>query len=393
MSEEIPEEETSEKQLPEIFRKIKSFFLSIFKSIERISNQVGAISLGFFRSPGLIFWSIILPVILLLLFGAIFGGSLETNYQLNVLDLDDSSESISFIAYLDYNTTLKINQIENITEEPIDWLKEGNRLILLIIPENWGNNLNQSGNASLIVYYDHSSTSAQSILQIVEEAVLERNFQIMLIPNVIGVEIENFLLTDLEYIDYLVPGIIMISNSIIVLISGLSYDIEEKQSGILKKFVSSPMFKFEWLFAKQIWLIILVFISSTISILFGLIFDFNISSLQPIMFVFVIFATLTFSGIAMIFVRAINNPEGVMFASVLFTIPQILLSGALIPLDTFPNFLLYVARIFPLFYLTEGMRSLMLELTQQFWINFAISAAFAVGIFTTGLIVTKWKQE
>ncbi|NHJ04349.1 MAG: ABC transporter permease [Candidatus Heimdallarchaeota archaeon] len=393
MSEEILEEETSEKQLPRILNKFKFFFLGIYRSLERITNQVGAISLGFFRSPGLIFWSIILPIILLLLFGAIFGGSLQTNYQLNILDLDNSTESNSFIAYLDYNTTLKINQIENITEEPIDWLKEGNRLILLIIPENWGNNLNHSSNADLLVYYDHSSTSAQSILQIVEEAVLERNFQIMLIPNVIGVEIENFLVTDLEYIDYLIPGIIMISNSIIVLISGLSYDIEEKQSGIIKKFASTPMFKFEWLFAKQIWLIILVFISSTISILFGLIFDFNISSLQPIMFLFVIFATLTFSGIAMIFVRVINNPEGVMFASVLFTIPQILLSGALIPLDIFPDFLLYIARIFPLFYLTEGMRSLILDLTQQFWINFAISAAFAVGIFITGIIVTKWKQE
>ena len=394
MSEETTEDENISSNHPSnSLQKIKSFFVGIYRSIERISNQIGAISLEFFRSPGLIFWAIVLPIILVLLFGAIFGGSIKTSYELDILDLDQSEESTNFISYLENNTSLKITTVVGIVDDPLDWLKESNRLMLLVIPEGWGNNLTYANNGSLIIYYDHTSSSAITILQIVEETILERNLEILTIPEKIYIDIESLRTTDLRYIDTLIPGIITISSSIIVLITGLSYDLQEKQSGILKKFVSTPMFKFEWIFSKQIWLLIVVFLSSTISILFALIYDFNVSVLKPFMFIFVFFSTLTFSGIAMVLVRIINNPDGVMFASVIIILPQIFLSGALIPMESFPEFLIYIARIFPLYYLTEGMRALMFDITPQFWINFSISAALGLGLFLVGIIVSKWDVE
>ena len=112
------------------------------------------------------------------------------------------------------------------------------------------------------------------------------------------------------------------------------------------------------------------------------------------MLVFIIFGSLTFSGVAMVLVRIIRNPEGVMVASMLFIIPNILLSGALIPFDTFPVFLQYIARASPLFYLTEGMRLLMLnQLQSQFWLVFFIAGTLAVGLFAIGILVSKWRDE
>ena len=156
----------------------------------------------------------------------------------------------------------------------------------------------------------------------------------------------------------------------------------------------TPAFKFEWIFAKQLWLIIITFIASTITILFALIFNFNILSLQPMTFLFIILGSLTFSGIAMILVRLINNAEGVVFTALIITIPQILLSGALIPLDTFPQFLQYFARVFPIYYLTEGIRNLMLGASQQqFWLNFGVSFVVAISTFTIGLLITNWRKN
>ena len=112
------------------------------------------------------------------------------------------------------------------------------------------------------------------------------------------------------------------------------------------------------------------------------------------MLVYIVFGTMTFSGIAMILVRVITNPDGVIIASVLITIPQILLSGALVPLDSFPELLQFISRIFPLYYLTEGMRFLMLEATSTMWWRFfLISASMAIGFFVIGIFATNLKKD
>ncbi len=375
-------------------RKIKNFFIGIGKSTRRIANQVGGISLGYVRSPSALFWTVIFPITLILLFGAIFGRSLDTTYELYVFDEDNSDESAEFSSFLDNTTSLAVEVINDTELVPTDWLVENNKIILLVIPINWGFQINHTDNVILTVYYDPSSSAAQSILQIIEEAVAAKNFQLLAVEEDFGLEIENFYVRDLSYLDAFVPGVIMISVTTIALIIGLSYDIEERRSGIKSKFVTTPVFRFEWIFAKQIWQIFIALLVSTLTVLFALIFDFQATSLHPLMLVFIIFGSLTFSGIAMILVRMIRNPEGVMVASVLFIIPNILLSGALIPFDTLPLVLQYVARASPLYYLTEGMRLLMLDFTkEQFWLVFFIAGIIAVGLFTLGILVTKWREE
>ncbi|MHA1124244.1 MAG: ABC transporter permease [Candidatus Heimdallarchaeota archaeon] len=377
-----------------IGRKIKYFFIGIGKSTRRIANQVGGISLGYVRSPSALFWTVVFPITLILLFGAIFGRSIDTTYELYVYDQDNSEESSEFSSYLDKTTSLKVEVINDTELVPLDWVIENNKIILLVIPINWGFQINHTDNVVLTVYYDPSSSAAQSILQIIEEAVAAKNLQLLEVEEDFGLEIENFYVRDLTFLDAFVPGVIMISVTTISMIIGLSYDIEEKRSGIKRKFATTPVFRFEWIFAKQIWQIFIALLVSTLTVLFALIYDFNATSLHPLMLVFVIFGSLTFSGVAMVLVRIIRNPEGVMAASMLFLIPNVLLSGALIPFDTLPLILQYVARATPLYYLTEGMRLLMLDYTrEQFWLIFFIAGTIAVGLFTLGILVTKWRDE
>ncbi|NHK30015.1 MAG: ABC transporter permease [Asgard group archaeon] len=384
-------EETPKK----IQSKITNFFRKLYLSLRRITNHVGGISLGHFRSRDSIFWSIIYPCILIIIFGAIFGRSITPNfYTLDVLDWNDSSDSREFISYLDNLTNLEINVIEETVVIPSNWLSENNKPILLIIPALWDLHLQMELASNITVHYDASSTSARNILEIIEEAVIEFNLEILPIDIKFGVKIENYFVNELKFIDSFVPGIIIVSISTLALFTGLSYDLNEKQSGILYRLSTTPTKRFEWIISKQIWQLLLATIASSLCILFALIYDFNASSLKPMMILFVIFGTMTFSGLALILIRLISNPDGVMLISVLISIPQILLSGALLPLDTFPSFLRNVARIFPMFYLTEGMRFLMLDYTRiQFWQYFSISAAFAFLLFIIGILLTKWRKD
>ncbi len=367
---------------------------NIASSLRRISNQVGGISLKYFRSPSSIFWSIVYPVILILLFGAMFSRTIDTNYDLDVYDLDKSEESEKFIDGLRDLPGLTINELEEEIDPVDDWLREKNKVILLEIPESYGLKVNLNISSKLTVYYDPSSATANIILEIIEEVVSIENIDHLEIDVKYELLLENLHTNELSLIDSLVPGIIMITISTIALFTSLSYDLEEKQSGILQKLATTPTHKFEWIISKQIWQIFIAIIAGLLTILFALIYSFNASSLHPLMLVYIIFGTMTFSGIAMILVRIITNPDGVIIASVLITIPQILLSGALVPLDAYPELLQYFSRIFPLYYLTEGMRFLMVEASSSMWWRyFLISASIAIGFFVIGIFATNWKKD
>jgi len=390
-SNEVPQQNERNNGDKNRFKKI---MLNIGSSLRRISNQVGGISLKYFRSPSSIFWSIVYPVILILLFGAMFGRTIDTNYNLDVYDLDGSAESIALINDLDNLPGLTLNVIEEEVDQIDDWIREGNIIILLEIPQTWGLRVSLNMTSILTVYIDPSSATAKIILEIVEEVVSTQNINLLDIDVKYDVLLENLYTNELSFIDSLVPGIIMITISTIALFTSLSYDLEEKQSGILQKLATTPANKFEWIISKQIWQIFIAVLAGLLTILFALIYSFNASSLHPLMIVYIIFGTMTFSGIAMILVRIITNPDGVIIASVLITIPQILLSGALVPLDGFPEFLQLISRLFPLYYLTEGMRYLMIESASALWWRFfLISASIAIGFFIIGIFATNWKKD
>jgi len=390
-SNEVPQQNERNNGDKNRFKKI---MLNIGSSLRRISNQVGGISLKYFRSPSSIFWSIVYPVILILLFGAMFGRTIDTNYNLDVYDLDGSAESIALINDLDNLPGLTLNVIEEEVDQIDDWIREGNIIILLEIPQTWGLRVSLNMTSILTVYIDPSSATAKIILEIVEEVVSTQNINLLDIDVKYDVLLENLYTNELSFIDSLVPGIIMITISTIALFTSLSYDLEEKQSGILQKLATTPANKFEWIISKQIWQIFIAVLAGLLTILFALIYSFNASSLHPLMIVYIIFGTMTFSGIAMILVRIITNPDGVIIASVLITIPQILLSGALVPLDAFPEFLQLISRLFPLYYLTEGMRYLMIESASALWWRFfLISASIAIGFFIIGIFATNWKKD
>ncbi|MCF2143735.1 MAG: ABC transporter permease [Candidatus Heimdallarchaeota archaeon] len=389
----IPEEKEQPKAPSKFVLHLKRLARNFYLSMRRIFTLIGGRSLRYFRSPNVVFWSIIYPIVLVLIFGAIFGRAEFQTLNLDVVDQDHSEQSAYFMGLLENTTTLKVNEVTEPIISPEEWLKENNRFVLLVIPPTWGVKLSLNLTANLTIYYDPSSYSAKTVIDIVNEVVMDYNILIMPIELKFGMDVEYNYVANLSYIDSLVPGIIMIAISTIALFTSVNYDLEEKESNFLSKLATTPLTRFELVFSRQLWQLLLVFIASTLVILFALIFSFNILSLHPLMLLFIIFGTLTFSGIGFILVRLISNPDGIMIVSILFLVPQIILSGVIIPLLDFPQFLRALARIFPLYYLTEGIRyTLMGTFTGGFWLHFALSAVFAFIFQILGILAIKWRD-
>ena len=64
------------------------------------------------RSKGTVFWTILFPILLIIIFGAIFSGVDEIEYNIYIQDLDDSLHSNTFTEILQNISVLKIEIID-----------------------------------------------------------------------------------------------------------------------------------------------------------------------------------------------------------------------------------------------------------------------------------------
>ena len=73
---------------------------------------------SFIRSKATLFWTLLFPVMLILMFGAIFSGIGETEHDLVVIDYDNSNMSKTFVNILNDTTVIKTD-VRNISQDQI----------------------------------------------------------------------------------------------------------------------------------------------------------------------------------------------------------------------------------------------------------------------------------
>jgi ABC-2 type transport system permease protein len=73
--------------------------------------------------------------------------------------------------------------------------------------------------------------------------------------------------------------------------------------------------------------------------------------------------------------------------------PMMFLSGSFFPLELMPGFLQTIARILPLYYVNEGLRSAMVLADHGAALRAAaVIGAFAVVVFVLGVKATRWEE-
>ncbi|NHJ86706.1 MAG: ABC transporter permease [Asgard group archaeon] len=380
----------------------------IASSFRRLYAEIESQTLLWFRDKMSLFFSILFPIIIILIFGFVFGGAAEQSYQLYYLneDLNESGQPFEPVNELLTNIesrfeNVNLNSVDFNTTEmtPTNWMLENEIRNLIIIPYGWSTNLTNPDplvNATIQFYYDPTYTSALTILEVVGSVVKEVNSEVLGITIFIGTEfVETPGRENLRIVDFYVPGVIGITISTAGMIGLVNFTKAEKNYGILYKKSSTPLKKWEWSLAKLLVEVIKGLVIAIITVLTAVIaFRFPLTMLHPLMLVVIFFGAMTFGGIGLIFVRLIKNPDAVTAATMSFTFPQMFLAGAIFPLELMPEGLRIVAKFFPLYYISEAMRDLMLDSTiNQVWPNLGITIAMGLVFFIIGILISDWRKE
>jgi ABC-2 type transport system permease protein len=351
------------------------------------------------RSKGTLFWTIAFPVMLILIFGAIFSGSDDQEFQLHVQDVDGSSWSVTFIDILRNISVLDIQIIDGDVTNITQYIKEHDIIGALVIPSGFGDAINRSfvdetAAVNISFYYDPAESSASILQNVVASGLQEFNMHLTGGRHVIGVDSVSTLGEEFGFMDYFVPGMIGFSIMQLCVYGSIERNTKFRKDGVLRKLFTTPITRAEWIFAKMLFMLFLSFVSTIVivivgTLVWGLTIHFNFQ-----MLVIIVANSFLFSGLGMIIARFVKEEETADMAGGAITFPMMFLAGTFWPLDQLDPLLQLIAQVFPLYYVNEGLRNAMIYLDfDKAFFHMMIVLLFAVIFFVVGVLLTKWKED
>lgn len=347
-----------------------------------------------YRSKGTVFWAIAFPVLLMLIFGAIYQGQDDITVNLYVQDLDETEMSESFISSLDER--LNIIAIPSHVDSD-EYIADNNIRAALIVPQGFQDTIYMShtdpnASVSVVLSLDPTRESVNGMIRGVVGGVLQGwNMEITGGRSVLLYEEENLVADDFKFIDFFMPGVIGITVMTSSIYGTIFRNTKYRKWGILRKLSTTPFTRWEYLISKMLFMTFVSFISTFLIILVG-VMVWNIGvTINAYLFAIVVSAAFAFSGMGMLISRFVNEEETADSAAGAVTFPQMFLAGTFFPLEMMPGYLQGIARALPLFYVNEGLRDAMIYGNSSGALfNTAVIFIIAAVLFVVGATVTRW---
>jgi ABC-2 type transport system permease protein len=413
-----------------------------------------AVTKNWLRSRSGLFFSILFPILLLVVFGSIFGGigGTSTKYGLFIQNLDTNATgqstevSDAFVTALNSTDTFSITPIptdENATEYARNALGPiGGTIRILIISDGFQDDLingtlkvrlgicqdtlnmtyqyfvgyldpaQKAGieqglgemqqfdtlfpdaNATLTLIMDPSDQSAPMVENIITSIANAFNYQMIGAENVITFEHETVSTNQFRAVDFYIPGItaaFIMTNGIIGL---TTTNTEFKRRGIIKRLSITPLTKMDWVLGCILSQTLLNVILAFIMIGAGWAF-FGVQVIPDgYTITLIILGSILFSGIGMTLAGLIKDIEAANAIGSAIAFPMMFIAGTYFPLEMMPNYLQTVAKALPLTYFSEGLKATMItKFPETIWLNLAVVGVLAVAFIVVGTSVTRWKEK
>lgn len=362
---------------------------------------VGALRM-WFRSKHTLFWTLAFPILLMLLFGAIFSFSQDPNFDLHVQnrDLIDSEPTLMSKSLCDaLNKTGILNlHLVDIEENVTQFIDEHGVQRMLIIPEGFHNSCITLSNTSVILKLvppevDTSSATVQSVIEQVVE-LFNTGITGPSPPSIVTIEDQSIVSESYSFIDFFVPGLIGMTLMTSGIFGAIGWNTRNRELGILKKLATTPLSKIEWIIGVVLYEFVMGAISTVIILGIGvLVFDLKV---MPNLYslILIISGAIAFPGMGMVIAHFVKESDSADAAGNAITFPMMFLSGTFYPLEFMPDFLQQIAKFLPLTYLSEGLRdSMVYGNIQSALFNTAVMLGVGAFFIALGAVITNWRTD
>ncbi|MFC2026856.1 ABC transporter permease [Chloroflexota bacterium] len=346
----------------------------------------------FVRDRTALFFTFAFPVLFMLIFGFVFSGGDDVSYDIGLVNQDNSAIGEGISTALQEIPIFEI--VTGELEGKLDELRGGELDTVVVIPAGVEADIGKGELVYITVYYDPSQTiSAQIILPVLQQVIDTVNIQMTGQPVLFVLAKESIQAHELDYIDYLVPGILAMSVLFLGLFGSLTL-VEWREKKVLKRFGATPLRRSMMVSSQVVYRLILA-LAQTLIIIAIAYFVFNVQMIGNwlLLLGLVLLGALTFISIGYFAVSRARTVEGAMPIIQIIQFPMLFLSGIFFPVEIMPDFMRPILAIIPLTYLGDAFRQVMVDATPVYpmILNIGVLAAWFVICMILAIKLFRWE--
>ncbi|HKD53389.1 MAG TPA: ABC transporter permease [Steroidobacteraceae bacterium] len=335
--------------------------------MRRLWSVLHARNLEFLRDRGTLIFTLLLPVMLVIGMGFVFGGPERPLFKVGVLTEHIDKETHPFLGerYVDFvPEPVATTALHKLTHQQIDLLVD-----LESRPARyWVNTDSPKG-------------------YIVEKLLLATDPAAQRQP-VTGAA--------LRYVDWLFPGILGM-NMMFSCLFGVGYVVlRYRKSGFLKRLHATPLTAFEFLSAQVLSRLLLILVVTAILYAgISAIIGFHNAGNMALLILLAVIGALSMIALGLTVAARFSSEELVGGLLNVLTWPMMLLSGIWFSLEGSPRWVQWVAHIFPLTHLLDAARAVMLDGAGfvQIAPNLLFLAAMTLVLLAFGAWSFRWRID
>jgi len=300
--------------------------------MRRLLSVLHARNLEFLRDRSTLIFTLLLPVMLVIGMGFVFGGPERPLFKVGVLAprIDRAAHPFLRERFVEFVSLPQQSQaLQKLTHQQVDLLVE-----LSAPPRYWVNTDSPKG-------------------YVVEKLLLAADPAARRQP-VSGAA--------LRYVDWLFPGILGM-NMMFSCLFGVGYVVlRYRKSGFLKRLYATPLTAFEFLSAQVLSRLgLILFVTVVLYFGIGAIIGFHNAGSTVLLLLLAIIGALSMIALGLTIAARFASEELVGGLLNLLTWPMMLLSGIWFSLEGSPRWVQWVAHIFPLTHVLDAARAVMLD--------------------------------
>ena len=366
---------------------MKQYFATIWLLCKTLSKR-------WFRDPVALFFTLVFPVIFLLIFGAM-SRSNSVSFNIALINRADNTFATQFTDQIKQNKVFKIKDVTNF-DQAKDKMGRGELDSIVELPATFGTpDADNVPSGNLVVYFQEAKPdTGQTVAGVMQQVADGINGRLVTSKKPLTVEQKATKTANLTRFDYTVAGIVgfsMMSMAIFGMANGFPSD---KKSGALRRMRATPLRASQLILATALeYLLIGLITTALMFVVATFLFDFNMRGNYLTLGIFSAIGIFSLFGFGMAIGGWAKNENQSAPLSNLVAFPMMFLTGVFFPTYLMPQWLQNISHYLPLTPIIDGIRMITTEnanlitLTPQL----AIIAGWTIIIYAIAFRVFRWE--
>ena len=359
------------------------------------------------RHPARLVSILAFPIIMILLFGYGMGGEM-TDLPIVVVSQSDGDLTDLTLDTIKNTETYHVVEVIDDLDEGKQRVESGEVKAAIILPSDYDDN-ESSNQKGVTLYLDSSDQMASQIIESSTQGIFYRlsnmvasqtsvSTQDANITPSIAHSLDNFkddislhinkIYGNIKYIDFLVPAILGMTIMMSCMMGMGATIAGERETGELARLFMTPT-SVATVIGGKIAAKLLIELVRALILIFMAVLLFNVSIKGGFLqtFIVLVIGALCFVGFGIMLSARTSTQEDYAQISLPFSMPMMFVSGVFYPIETMPWILQKLAYIFPLTYLNDAMRGIMLkgQTLGDVWLDLVVLLGFTVLFFIIGV--------